>query len=204
MHCFQIIERVMVGLPILWKDDAVPYISQPKGCIGELRLDDALATGISKHSPDDLPMRLARASIDVGSDFLMFRKPIRRHERLAMVHITTCGGEGGKVYLTANSYDVEMRRDKVERVYRRFPDAGVNPLCKPETLEEIAGGVEELDVLAMLHPGASFRIYRDGKLEGASPQMFVHWNGSELRSTLPRRYEERAAGGFFGSAPALA
>ena len=201
MHLFQVTEGVRLGLPIV-RDD-FPHIPTPNGCSGRLLLDEPIVQFIQSRPPDRA-LRLKSASVDFGKDAILFKKPARRPERLALVHIETAAGDGGKVYLTANAYDEVFKNNKppVERRYKTFPGLGTQPFCTDETLTEVNKGVEFLDVVALMYPGASFRIYRNGRLEGASPQMFVHWNGMELRATLPRRYDERAAAGFFESAGA--
>jgi hypothetical protein len=198
MYCFQVTERVNVGLPILW-DDEGPSLEQPEGWPGQLKLDAPLAEGIVWASEFGVT-RLWQTSLDVGVNYLLFKKPSKTNERIALVHIATAAGVGGKVYLTANAYE-EVMQHKVTREYRPFPGAGVTPLCKPEVVAAANAGVDALNMLVMMHPGASFRIRRNGKLEGASPQLFVQWNGSALEHTLPRRYryEERATTGFLSA-----
>lgn len=199
MNLFQVTEGVRPGLPIV--RDEFPHIPTPIGCSTRLLLDEPLVEVIQSR-PRDRTLRLNRASVDFGRDSMLFKKPGRRPERLALVRVETAAGVDGKVFLTANSYDVAMKKNEVKRDYRRFPDAGITAFCTDEYLAAVHQGVEFLDVVALMYPGASFRLFRNGRLEGASPQMFVHWNGTELRATLPRRYDERAAAGFFESAVA--
>lgn len=212
MRCFQITESVQLGMEVV--RSAYPIIPTPPTCPrlilaeeiaqlilelpdGNLRYGAHLDPNGRRFSPE--------MEVDIGKDHIMLGRPARRtSDRKALVLLGTAGGEGGKVFLSANTYDSEVaggKKPRVKRCYRAFPDAGVIPLCNDEEVARANRGVMFLNLLVLMYEGASFRIFRNGKLEGASPQMFVHWNGETLRTTIPRRYEDRT-GAFFETAGA--
>jgi len=102
----------------------------------------------------------------------------------------------------ANARSTE-RREEVGRRYFPFPSAGVHPFCSKEHIAQLGLGLEFLDVLLLMQPGAGFRIHRTGDLKDqhgvrASPQIAVRWIGHDLsrgRTTIPglvlRRYDDR-------------
>jgi len=206
MRCFQITETVRLGMEVV--RSAYPIIPTPPTC-PRLILADEIARHILELPDGDLRYGSTRDAngrpfspemeVDIGKDHIMLGRPTKRTDRKALVLLGTAGGDGGKVFLSANTYDSEVaggKKPRVKRCYRAFPDAGVIPLCSDAEVARVNKGVMFLELLVLMYEGASFRIFRNGKLEGASPQMFVHWNGETLRTTIPRRYEDRA-GAFF-------
>jgi hypothetical protein len=209
MHCFTVGDRAIPGFWVV--RDSYPHIVPPSGC-PPLLLEEPLAKFI-KSLPSDgdirygleenSPVRTASMQVDITPEHILLRRSTNRSDRQALVHVVTAAGVGGKVCLTANSYDVVQAKNKqVSRVFRPFPDAGVLPVCTTGFVDAAKAGVEFLDIMVQLYPGASFRVCRNGRLEGASPEMYVHWNGHTLNVVLPRkwRYEEARAAGFFDAA----
>jgi hypothetical protein len=202
MRCYQVLEEVKAGIPVVLgagqEGHVCPYLPTPAGCSMRLLLDPQITSFIG--SIPEQQVRLSDVHVEFGDGYILFkgRKMYRSmRDRQCLVHVVTAGGEGGKVRLTSNSYATRLKGSKVpevQRVYDPFPDEGVLAFCTPEELERINAGVDYLDVLLVMHKGASFRIQRNGGLEGASPQLFVHWNGEDLSMNVPRRYvDDRVA-----------
>jgi hypothetical protein len=135
--------------------------------------------------------------IDIDAQHLLLGPPMPRSDRMALVRLATSAGIGGRVVVTSSNWDGVMKGKRVHREHHRLPDVGIVPICTPEVLEEMSKGVSDLDLLVQMYEGSGLRIYRNGNLEGASPQCFLHWDGHSMRMTVPKRYEERAAAGFF-------
>jgi hypothetical protein len=147
------------------------------------------------------PVRLKRATLEAGKEYLLLRRCApTKGEGQALVHVCVAAGEKGQVFVSANAYDEVLERGRVGRAYKAFPGLGVQPLCTDTALEHARHGGEFLDLLVIMNQGSSFRVLRTGQLEGASPQLFVHWSGRELRCTVPGRYAEGRAAGFFEAA----
>lgn len=209
MHCFTVTEKVTNGL-LVYRAAVIggvytattPFVETPPGCLGRVLLEEQLYTFIKELGPGIV--RLKRASLEAGKDYVLLRRCDRRkNETQCLVEVCLSSGQGGKIFLTANAYDEELVRGRVERKYRPFPGPGVQVLCTDERLAQVNAGDTFADLLLVMNRGASFRVIRTGQMEdGASPQMFVHWNGRELRATVPRRYDEARAAGFFESVPA--
>jgi hypothetical protein len=209
MQCFQVTEQVSLGLPLVW--GGWPRITTPPNC-PQLLFEESSAKLVLELC-ERLPLKQVRYGVGVTREgrryaadmhvertdaHVMFRRVMPKSDKLALVRVETAAGAGGKVFLTANAYDSVMNGGKppVKRHFHAFPDAGTVPFCNNE--EEVArmnAGVEFLDVLIMMYERASFRIFRTGHLEGASPKLSVHWNGRELWMTQPpgHRTRQRAA-----------
>lgn len=127
------------------------------------------------------------------------KKPAAKPKEQALVFIETHAGVGGRVFLTSLSYDEVMTRGRVRWQHRPFPPAGIQACATDAELERIRKGVPALNLVVVMNPGAGFRISRDGRLEGASPQLFVHWNGERLWVRTPGRYGERVEGALAGT-----
>jgi hypothetical protein len=197
MRCYRVTERVKKGLLVHTEHEqgqVHPFIPTPDGCPMRLFLDTQLTAAIQ--SCDPVELRLVSARVEFADGYILFRSAPRSHDRQAFVRVETAGGVDGQVKLTANSYTTALKKSghfpEVARRYAEFPDAGVVPFCTPEELDRVAKGVDFLDVLLVMHKGASFRIERTGELDGASPELFVHWNGYDLKIDVPRRYREAA------------
>jgi hypothetical protein len=195
MHCFSLTEKVKSGIVI--SREGGSHISDAEGSSLMMMLDKEL-TEFVDHLPPGIP-RLHRAAVEFQQGVMVLKKSRGRLPPQALVRLETAGGDGGRVYITANAYDEELVKGRVVRKYRQFPPLGINSFTDQARLDKLFWeGAEILDLFLVMNPGASFRVFRDGRLEGASPQMCVHWNGYDLWATLPRRYDERA--GLFAGA----
>jgi hypothetical protein len=188
MYCYQITERVRHGLPVM-REEGFPVIPTPTGCPFRLLLADSMATTIRELPEGELRIgvkdgQVVPMDVEFSDKHILFKRRMYRSAKQALVRVETYAGMDGKVMLTASSFDNRMagnqQNARVRRVYKPFPDDGVVPLCTPNVVEEACKGVPFLDMFVMLYPGASFRIVRNGKLEGASPWMQVNWNGYDL------------------------
>lgn len=110
----------------------------------------------------------------------------RSRSNTVLVHVDTMAGEGGRLWYEANSWS-EVRTSRVIRQYHEFPSAGVDVLA----IGYGPGG--EPHALVKMIPGASFRICRDGDLDGASPVIVVVWSGSVLSAFPPKKFQKKVA-----------
>jgi hypothetical protein len=190
MFCYEIAETVD-GLTYQWSADGYVRIPTPPGSM-KVELHHDLQE-LLEDAPADF--RIYWAGVELNRDGLLLKPMQRRRamqDKQALVHVVTFAGIGGKVTLTGNTYDEVFKNGVVIPQHRPFPPVGVNHLCSEEQLEQICAlGMEALDCFLIMNPGSSFRIHRTGNLEGASPQIFVHWKGGQLYTQLPRRYSER-------------
>lgn len=176
MHCYELTDSVRAGLSV--SRSGVPHIPTPHGCLGTVTLDEPMVEAID-FMPEEAEVRLKRVTLNLRRGEVLLKKAVQ-DDRLALLRICPAAGDGGRVRLTANAYDTKLERGSVGRVYRPFPDAGIQPLCTDDVLAQANEGVELLDILVMMYPGASFRVIRNGRLRDqtgaeASPEMFVKW-----------------------------
>jgi hypothetical protein len=183
MRCFQVLEEVKAGIPVVTREEEA-YLPTPAGCSMRMLLEPAI-TDFIKTLPEQ-KVRLDDMRVEFGDGYILFkgRKMYRNlRDKQCLVHVVTAGGEGGKIRLTSNSYVAQLkgkRVPEVQRAYNAFPDDGLITFCTPEELVRINDGVDYLDVLLVMHKGASFRIQRNGALEGASPWMSIQWTGEGI------------------------
>lgn len=192
MFLFSLAETVRPGIAI--DRDEHPSICNPPGCSAIVLLSQAITDMVERLPPGVPWLKRANATIREG---VLILEPFRGRGTgvmQAIVHIGTAAGVRGKVFLRSSVRDEELVSGWVRPRHQLFPPVGVQPLCKPELLAELNKGVDMLDLLVMMNPGARFRIERTGKLEGASPLMFVRWSGREdgLSVEYPRGRHERA------------
>lgn len=199
MLCFQVTETVTRGILICRRP--MPHIPQRELPIAPL-LDSACVEAIRQGA--DGQFYLERASPEQGKEGLLLRNR-RDDARKALVRIETMAGVGGKVRLTANVYrEMEKRRGPKEiiRLYEPTAPLGVHFYTEGVNEEEyrmgLFEGVDALDVLVSMCPGASLHIGRTGDLrDNNSPwhglqHMFLQWGGGELR-LLPNKTRPQSA-----------
>jgi len=201
MHCFELGQTVQKGL--LLQRDPHAYITTPEGSCATLVLAKDIsdpADRIPKYIQS--PLRLKFAEMEIGNGVIVLKRDYRRHQRhrhkvSALVRVHTAGGAGGVARLLASSFDEivlgRSPREEVGRNYHKFPPAGVHPFCDNEHLKKVREGVEILDVLMLMQPGAGFRIHRTGDLkdqfgESESAQIAVRWSGYSMTA---RGYDDR-------------
>lgn len=223
MHCFQVADTIAAGLLVTRRryEEVPPYrvptsvnvdphIVTPPGCALQVLLDPELAEDEDVRAAPPGNLYLTAADLKYKQGSLVLTRARLKGERQALVRIETAGGVFGKAFVTSNTYDENMERGHVRRVYHPFPSVGVQALCTPEELARIRNGLEFVDVLVLMQPGSSFRIKRTGKLEGAAPWMSVKWDINErtqeleLTSHVPerfRRHQERNRPFNWGGAP---
>lgn len=212
MHCYSLTEQVMTGIVITRASDGYPHISTPEGCPFVLLLDKQL-TDVVERIPPAIEVTLADGRTvtqstagplwldhaDVGFEHGVFVLKTARvpGPGQALVRIETAGGDGGRVFLTGNAYDERFIKGRVKWCYRPFPPTGVNPLVESTFLERLRfEGAEMLDLFVIMSPGASFRIWRTGRLEGASPTLVVQWTGRTLHCRPTGGYDARGPVAF--------
>lgn len=201
MHCYELGQTIQKGL--LLQRTPYPHITTPEGSSHRLLLAKEIsepADRVPKYL--DYPLRLEFAEMELGPDMLVLKRDNqrnRRHRRKvsALVRVHLAAGCGGNARLFANSFNEvvtgESRREEVGRKYHHFPAPGVHPFCSKEQLKKVREGVEVLDVLMLMQPGAGFRIHRTGDLkdqygEAESAQIAVRWTGYSLTA---RGYDDR-------------
>lgn len=118
--------------------------------------------------------------LDVAGDELIPEQDVR--DRRALLLVETVPGGGGHISITANNViETVDRTGWVTRVPGPFPPPGITVnASKPEAYSH----------LLTLLPGASFRIKRSGKLEGAPHTLVVQWQPSWQRDHLRGKIEE--------------
>lgn len=100
-------------------------------------------------------------------------KEQHQRDRRAIVAVETCPGVGGAVKLYANT-SREWEDEKKQRVMKEpnpFPPPGITVLAERDS------SLGNKEYLLLMVPGASFRIVRSGRLNGAPPELVVVWNG---------------------------
>ncbi len=153
------------------------------------------------HWTKSLPVGLDDEGSAVASVFRAeFNKKTRRVEtqapparykekNLALVYVHTAAGHNGKLWFSANVWDERLHDGRVVREYRPFPAVGVDVLAIG------TGPTGEPEALLQMHQGASFRIQRDGDLQGLPPTLVVSWTGSVMKCFEPgsqKSNEQRA------------
>lgn len=202
MYLFSLTEQVRPGIAINRED--TPSIDTPEGCSVVVMLDREL-TEFVERLPPGVPW-LKRAGIVFEKGVMVLKRERGHPQQQALVHIQTAGGVSGRVFMTSNVFSEKLEHGRVVQQYNEFPPVGVEPLCQAGYSDKLLfEGIEMLDMLVVMNPGSSFRLQRDGQLEGASPHMFVRWNGrGELRCTRPRKYDFAELGQRFGATAAMA
>jgi hypothetical protein len=196
MHCWSLGEKAKLGIAINREEH--PHITVPEGCPLMLMLDKELTEFTERIPPGVATLERAGIVFEHG---VMVLKNLGNvaSTRQALVRIETAGGVNGKVRLTAEAYDDDMQHGEGKKLRHPFPPPGVEAICTDEWKNKYRKGVDILDLFVIMSPKTSFRIERDGQLEGASPEMFVRWTGATLFAEVPRRYrdyEERDTGAF--------
>lgn len=188
MHLFEIGEEVEAGLRVT--RDPYPHFDTPTECDRRLLLWKGLSDMLAK-SKDQRPQRMKFAELEFAKDFLVFHRDRRKgmtggRKAPCLVRVRVAGGIGGVARLLANCFTEAIgKEEEVGRSYFSFPSAGVNPFCSEGYLVQLRTGLEFLDVMMLLQPGAGFRIHRTGDLRDqhgvkADPQMSVRWTGWKL------------------------
>ena len=194
MFCYRVTEGVSLGFEVpisvlvsgifIGAALSIPLLLEealPRPSADELEALDALGV---RH------VRLTKADVTWDDEKVVLGRPPKRVDRQALVWFQTHAGHRGKVFLTSRVRDETLKRGRVEPEFRPFPPVGVTLVASQHTPEELYAGVEGLNVLAMMQPGASVRIFRTGQLEGAAPWMAVHWHGDRLKTTVPPRFQD--------------
>jgi len=85
----------------------------------------------------------------------------------ALVLVRTQPGEGGSIWLTSNWVNEEISGERVVRKCRPFEEAvGVESIVSKGDMH-----------LIRMAPGASFRVCRNGRLQGKDPELTFMWTG---------------------------
>jgi hypothetical protein len=164
MHLFEVTEDVRPGLKII-RGDGEPRIAVPDGCPFGMRLHNSIIDVINEEEdPPDTVLRLTKASLDIRSEAVVLR-PETGPELTALVHVGTAGGVGGKAYMTGGVMQEKKERGWVRRQPSQFPPLGVQPFCTEDDLGRARTGMDILDVLLVMDPGAHFCINRTGDLD---------------------------------------
>jgi hypothetical protein len=181
MELFEITEGIRSGIRIV--RDGEPHLHRPSGCPLDIRLHPQLIGVIEEVDKEGPGLRLARATLDFAPNNLLLLKkamPQGAVQQQVLVYIGTAGGVGGKAYLTANVFEEQIDQGRVRKRPSSFPSLGVQALCTDEELARVRAGVDILDVIVILNPGANCCIRRSGALEGAHRLLTVRWNGAWL------------------------
>lgn len=133
------------------------------------------------------PVSLDWLDVQKGEDGLLVLPEKDGRDQRALVHVTTAAGVGGVVTLHCNQMEekVDPRTRRVVRSLQSI-DAAVGVTV----LAEIPGPTGTEYLVSML-AGASFRIARTGRLEGAPSELTVLWGGYW---DMPRHQQGARAG----------
>jgi hypothetical protein len=193
MKCFELTEDVQEGLRV---------VVDP--C-------DDISFRLGEERPTDIPLgqtfvrllreggiqgavRLHRADVlDLGDNKHKLSKERDVRDRRALLAVRTAAAPNGQVRVHANSYSEVEENGRVSRKYNDFPTPGISLVASGQC---IRGDTTWEEFLLVLVPGASFRVARNGDLEGAAPEMVVAWNGYKMRSEVPRKFRRDNDGNY--------
>ena len=184
MRCYEVTDHSRSGLWIArFPEPHVPVRGREP-----LLLDPKLTEliqAIPKEVEGDLLLDSAILLFQGGAPRLAPEPPNWRDNK-ALVRVMT-QTLNGTLALSAHSYTEELRAGRVVRNPLPFPPIGVTVVRG--SVEPIGEkGDISLELLLVLEDGASFRITRTGDLQKASPEIFVHWRGGRLETSVPRRF----------------
>jgi hypothetical protein len=186
MRGFEVTERVRCGIKI-FRDGSEPHIAKPLGCTRDIRLHPQLLDYIAGLRSKTAKLRLADSPYKqitlspVANDLILLSPYSGHRDNMALVHLCTAGGVGGKAYLTANVLEeTQNERGEVSKRISAFPSLGVQAFCSDEELERLRAGVDMVDVLLQMRKGSNFCVRRTGELEGAQAVLTIKWTGSLL------------------------
>jgi hypothetical protein len=186
MRCFEVDDRVKPGVRIVrCPEPRVPLRGRER-----LHLDPKLKDFIRKiprKYEGDLVLEAAVLSYRDGSPLLSPEPPDWSDEQ-ALVHVTT-QTLNGTVAVTSTRSLERSRRGRKRREWLPFPGEGVTPVLGRWPVN-LGDGALSLELVLVMEPSASFRIIRTGELEGASPEIVVHWSGGELSISVPSEFRE--------------
>jgi hypothetical protein len=206
MRCFEVFERVRPGISVI-RDGGEPRIAVPSGCGIDVRLHPRIIAVINSLQSKEAALFVGdhherQVSILLAANNLMILQPYTgQQDHLALVHVCTAGGVGGKAYLTANV--LEEDEDQTGRVFKRpstFPPRGVQHYVTEKELAQVRTGIEMLDILLMMRPGSNFCVRRTGDLEGAQSVLSIRWSGFLMQIDGPKPSNTRYTGGAAGLA----
>ncbi len=148
-------------------------------------------------NPDSIPPpRITQASFSDDGLRLVREK---KRDRLAMVNVCTMAGVGGRLFWTARSYEQHLAYGRVRQRHNGFVrheegDGGWvgTTTAGVEILAIGHGQQSEPHALIVMHPGAGFRLRRNGELYDASPELHVLWTGDELKCFTPKHLMKKA------------
>ncbi len=197
MKCFTVAEEMSKGLRIrshtvLGRHDPVLTIGDP-GSLTNVPLSRELLNVFNgavtspemlEEFPGLTELRLMRAEVSTNAPLRLIRERNPKSS-CCLVHVAT--DNVGPLWFEANSYREEVVRGRVVRVYDPFPAPGIETVAWGMTSNGSPQG------LFVMHPGSSFRICRQGDLQGASPRLIVAWPGSTLKCFAPAKYRQSAA-----------
>jgi len=193
MHLFEIGETVKKGLHLQF--GPYPYLDTPHGCSHRLLLHKEVSDCAERNNNGPYRPMVGFADMELGKELLVLHTPRRRgRKHSSLVRVRVAGGVGGVARLLANCYTEAVgKNEEVGRQYFPFPSAGVYAFCSEEHKAQLRLGLEFLDVLMLLQPGAGFRIHRTGNLKDqhgvkAPSQLSVRWTGYTLSS---KGYDDR-------------
>lgn len=186
MFLFELTERVHKG----WDPYTLPtpvWVEKP--------IADA-AKSWADRIPQGRRLRLVRATAELqgrGPDQrVIFSPPLLPPPvtgELALVHVRTIAGEGGRIGITSTER-------RMGGMYAPLSDSPCAVLWGSEFGRKGADWPhigQDLDVIVVMPPRGTFRIVRDGHLQRLSPEMFVRWDGQgglELGIPDPRLRDE--------------
>jgi hypothetical protein len=192
MKCFELTENVTTGLSVMVDpcDDVVFRLGaqQPTDIpIGRGFVELLREAGVKGE------VRLKWADVLEVESTLKIARERDRGDQRALLAVRTAPPQHGKMYCLANSYDEVEQNGRVSREFRPFPSLGVTVIAEGKCIQGDDCWDEKL---LLLSPGASFRVVRKGRLEGAAPEIVVAWNGRDMHAHVPKKFRQNGNGDY--------
>ena len=194
------------GTPIV-QGRGEAYIPTPVGGLPLLLDQEIVRVCDENPPPEGQEWRLGEVGTVLHTaSGIRLTKTTREPSNICLVHLCL-RSPGGRIVLTANTFERKLLGKKVERDFNLFPDGGIEPFATDDYLEAINRNtqpearpddlLDEIELFMLMHPDASFRVHRTGYLGGKSPELFIHWRNShrtrklELEVDVPARWRPR-------------
>lgn len=185
MRCFELTDtRIIEGLRVQPGPD-LPYINVTSD--GELYcpIDPSLHSLIARASAArSNPIRMLNVTVMPDGESITSCTPGTE----ALVRLDVSASRGGKVTLSASNDRGEViERGRVVKRFGPFPSVGTAVMCpllnlpfdeRPWTL-----GAPRLEMMIVMTPGASFRIFRSRTSGGIPMNSYILWTGMKLEMT---------------------
>lgn len=184
MRCFEVDETVKSGLRVVrFPKPRVPLRGRDK-----IHLDPKLTSFIKRipwRCQGDLVLLTGVLSTRKGQ-LVISPEPPEWQDSQALVHVTT-QTLNGTIAVTSNASVERQKQGRKAREWLPLPNDEVTPVLGHWPVD-LGEGALSLELLLVMEAASSFRIIRTGDLQGASPEIVVHWSGDDLTISVPTEY----------------